>query len=145
MALDVAVNTLLHNFIQLSLNSGSAQVQTLLVVCQRFARVRSLTMVQHENKAKRLSSVNHTTKTVHRHHHHYHHHHHHHHHHYHQGTQFAYIIENILSYREHSIHCKCYSNITIWVRFQHSIQLLCKVSTFEVITRIILNKLALEI
>ena len=31
---------LLHNFIQLSLNSGSAQVQTLLAACQRFAMVR---------------------------------------------------------------------------------------------------------
>ena len=32
--------SLLHNFIQQSLNSGSAQVQILLVVCQRFAVVR---------------------------------------------------------------------------------------------------------
>ena len=31
---------LLHNFIQLSLNSGSAQVQTLLAACRRFAMVR---------------------------------------------------------------------------------------------------------
>ena len=30
---------LLHNFIQLSLNSGSAQVQTLLAACQRSAMV----------------------------------------------------------------------------------------------------------
>ena len=29
-----------HNFIQLSLNSGSAQVQTLLAACRRFAMVR---------------------------------------------------------------------------------------------------------
>ena len=32
--------SLLHSFIQLSLNSGSAQVQTLLVACRRFAMVR---------------------------------------------------------------------------------------------------------
>ena len=31
---------LLHNFIHLSLNSGSAQVQTLLAACWRFAMVR---------------------------------------------------------------------------------------------------------
>ena len=33
--------------------------------------VRSLTMVPTGNKAKRLSSVNHITKTIHHHHHHY--------------------------------------------------------------------------
>ena len=32
--------SLLHNFIQQSLNSGSAQVQILLVVCRRFVMVR---------------------------------------------------------------------------------------------------------
>ena len=32
--------SLLHNFIQLSLNSDSAQVQTLLTACWRFAMVR---------------------------------------------------------------------------------------------------------
>ena len=32
--------SLLHNFIQQSLNSDSAQVQTLLAACQRFAMVR---------------------------------------------------------------------------------------------------------
>ena len=37
-------------------------------------------MVSAGNKAKRLSLLNHTTKTIH-HRHHYHHHHHHHHHH----------------------------------------------------------------
>ena len=31
---------LLHNFIQLSLNSGSAQVQTLLAACRKFEMVR---------------------------------------------------------------------------------------------------------
>ena len=31
---------LLHNFIHLSLNPGSAQVQTLLAACWRFAMVR---------------------------------------------------------------------------------------------------------
>ena len=34
------VVSLLHNFIQLSLNSGSTQVQTLFVACRRFAMVR---------------------------------------------------------------------------------------------------------
>ena len=38
----------------------------------------SLTMIPAGNKAKRLSSVNHTTKTIHHHHHHHHHDHHHH-------------------------------------------------------------------
>ena len=33
-------NSLLHNFIQQSLNSGSAQVQILLAVCRRFEMVR---------------------------------------------------------------------------------------------------------
>ena len=70
--------SLLHNFIQLNLNSGSAQVQTLLAACQRFAMVRI--SVPAANKAKRLSSVNHTTKTIVHHHYHHHHHHHHHHH-----------------------------------------------------------------
>ena len=32
--------SLLHNFTQLSLNLGSAQVQTLLKACRRFAMVR---------------------------------------------------------------------------------------------------------
>ena len=36
----------------------------------------SLTMVPAGNKAKRLSSFNHTTKAIHQHHHHHHHHHH---------------------------------------------------------------------
>ena len=45
-------------------------------VCVGDSRWRgSLTMAPAGNKAKRLSSVNHTTKTIH-HHHHYHHHHH---------------------------------------------------------------------
>ena len=52
---------------QLSLGSGSAQVQTLLAACRRFAMVRSLTMVPAGIKAKRLSSVSHTTKTIHHH------------------------------------------------------------------------------
>ena len=60
--------SLLHNFIQLSLNSGSAQVQTLQ--CVGDSRWwGSLTMVPAGNKAKHLSSVNHTTKTIHHHHH----------------------------------------------------------------------------
>ena len=52
--------SVVHDFIQLSLNSNFAQVQTLLA-----ARRRSLTMVPGRNKTKRLSSFNHTTKTIH--------------------------------------------------------------------------------
>ena len=33
--------SLLHNFIQQNLNSGSAQVQILLAACQRFMKVRT--------------------------------------------------------------------------------------------------------
>ena len=58
--------SLLHNFIQLSLNSGSAQAQTLLAACRRFAMMR---ISDNGDKAKHLSSVNHTTKTIHHHHH----------------------------------------------------------------------------
>ena len=65
--------SLLHNFIHLSLSSGSAQVQ----FCSRCVRDSwwwgSLTMVPTENKTKRLSSVNHTTKIIHHHHPHHHH------------------------------------------------------------------------
>ena len=60
--------SLLHNFIQLSLNSGFAQVQTR---SRRVGDSRwwwSLTMAPAGNKAKRLSSANHTTKTIHHHH-----------------------------------------------------------------------------
>ena len=61
---------LLHNFVQLSLNSGSAQFKS----CSRHVGdsqwCGSLTMVLAGNKAKRLSLVNHTTKTIHHHHHH---------------------------------------------------------------------------
>ena len=56
---------LLQNFTQESLDSGSVQFQILLAA-----------VVATENKAKRLSSVNHTTKTIHHHHHHHHHHNH---------------------------------------------------------------------
>ena len=41
------------------------EVQILLVVCQRFGMVRTLTMVLAGNKTKCLISVNHTTKTIH--------------------------------------------------------------------------------
>ena len=58
-----------------SLNWGSAQVQILLAACWRFEMVRISDMVPAGNKAKRLSSINHTTKTIHHHHHHHHHHH----------------------------------------------------------------------
>ena len=50
--------SLLHNFIQQSLNSGSVQVQILFAACWRF------TMVRISDKL-----VNHTTKTIHHHHH----------------------------------------------------------------------------
>ena len=59
--------SLLHNFIQLSLNSGSAQVQTLLAACRRFAMVRISDNGAAGNKAKHLLSINHTTKTIHHH------------------------------------------------------------------------------
>ena len=52
--------SLLQNFIQLSLNSSFAQVQIL---------VGTFDNGPGWNKAKRLSSVNHTTKTIHNHHH----------------------------------------------------------------------------
>ena len=58
----------LHNFIQLSLNSVSAQVQILLAAFQRFANVRIY------DNGERLSSVNHTRKIHHDRHHHHHHH-----------------------------------------------------------------------
>ena len=67
--------SLLHNFIQLSLNSVLSRFKPN---SRRFGNLRwwgSLTMVPVGNKAKRLSSVNHTTKTIHHHHHHHHHHH----------------------------------------------------------------------
>ena len=57
--------SLLHNFIHRSLNSGFAQVQVCL---RRVGDLRwwgSLTMVLAGNKAKRLSSFNHTTRTIH--------------------------------------------------------------------------------
>ena len=51
--------SLLHNFIQVNLNSGYVQVQSLLTACRRFAMVRI-----SDNKAKRLSSVNHTAEAI---------------------------------------------------------------------------------
>ena len=51
-----------------------AQVQILLAASRRFAMVKISDNDPGWHKAKRLSSVNHTTKTIH----HYHHHHHHH-------------------------------------------------------------------
>ena len=59
--------SLLHNFIHQSLNTDFLQVQILLTACRRLAMVR---MIPAGNKAKRLSSVNHTTKTIHHHPHH---------------------------------------------------------------------------
>ena len=51
---------------------GSAQVQILLTACRRFTMVSIPDNVLAGNNAKRLSSVNHTTKTIHHHrHHHY--------------------------------------------------------------------------
>ena len=53
------------------LNSGSAQVQILLAVCQRFVIVWiSYNGPSWRDKVKCLSSVIHTTKTINRHHHH---------------------------------------------------------------------------
>ena len=49
--------SLLHNFIQQSLNSGSAQAQTLLAVCRRFAMVRS--RLEIRIKAFRQSTIPH--------------------------------------------------------------------------------------
>ena len=63
--------SLLYNFIRQCLNSGSAQVQVLLAASRRFVMMRISHMAA--NKAKRLLSVNHTTKAIH--HHNYHHHH----------------------------------------------------------------------
>ena len=59
--------SLLHNFIQQSLNSGSAQVQTLLAVFWTFTMVRISASGPVGNKTKRLSLVNCTTKTIHLH------------------------------------------------------------------------------
>ena len=57
--------SLLHNFFRLSLNLGSALVQSLLAACRRFTMVRiSLTMVPAGNKANHFCSVNHTKKTI---------------------------------------------------------------------------------
>ena len=52
---------------------GFARVQTLLVACRRFRMVMISDNAPGGNKAKYLSSVDHTTKTIHHHHHHYHH------------------------------------------------------------------------
>ena len=49
----------------IKLNSGSAQVQILNLVCQRFEMVRISDNVRAGNKAKVLSSVNHTTEKIH--------------------------------------------------------------------------------
>ena len=49
----------------LSLNSVSAQFQTLLTVCQRFAMVRMSELVPVGNKTRPLLSVNHSAKTIH--------------------------------------------------------------------------------
>ena len=54
--------SVLHNFIQLSMNPGSAQVWILLP-----AWWGSLIMFHAENNAKHLSSVNHSAKTIHHH------------------------------------------------------------------------------
>ena len=48
-----------------SFNKGSAQVQILIATCRRFAMVR--TVVPAGNKVERLSSVNHSSKTIHHH------------------------------------------------------------------------------
>ena len=43
------------------------EVQTMLVVCQRSAMVRISDKFPAGNKAKRLTSINHTTQTIHHH------------------------------------------------------------------------------
>ena len=63
----VSLLSILIIFIQLGPNPGSVQV-----LWQWWG---SLTMVKEGNKARCLSSVNHTTKAIHHHHHHHHHHH----------------------------------------------------------------------
>ena len=61
--------SLLHNFIHQSLNSGSVQVQILLAAFRRFSMARiSDNGLPTGNKAKHLSLVNHTAKTIHHHH-----------------------------------------------------------------------------
>ena len=57
----------------------------------------SLTIIPAGNKAKHLSSVYHTTKTIHHHHHHHHHHHYkyHHHHHHHYQIQLIFLSSTI--------------------------------------------------
>ena len=59
---------LLHNVIQLSLNSGYAQFKSCSRHVGDLRWWGSLTMIPAGNKAKHLSSVNHTTKTIHHHH-----------------------------------------------------------------------------
>ena len=59
----------LHNFIQLSLNSGSAQVQILWRI-KDSRWLGSLAMVLAGNNTKHISTVNYTTKAIHHHHHH---------------------------------------------------------------------------
>ena len=63
-------------------------IKTWTHVLRRFKSC--LTMAPAGNKVKRLSSGNHTTKTIHHHHHHQHHHHHHH--------QFIIIFKNYTSF-----------------------------------------------
>ena len=58
------------NFIQLSLNLSSAQIQCCSRLVGDSRWWGSLTMVPAANKAKCLSSVNHITKRIHHHHHH---------------------------------------------------------------------------
>ena len=53
--------SILHNFIQQSLNSDSAQVQVLFAACERLEMVRISGNGPSQNKAKRYSSVNHNT------------------------------------------------------------------------------------
>ena len=66
-----------YHYYTTSFNKAWTQVLRRFKSCRR--RVRdsrrwgSLTMVPAENKAKRLSSVNHTARTIHHHHHHHHH------------------------------------------------------------------------
>ena len=61
----VVVVIITHNLIQLSLNSGSVQVQTLSQCVRDLRWWGSLTIVPAGNKTRPLSSVNHTAKAIH--------------------------------------------------------------------------------
>ena len=58
--------------------TSESQQEKKILVCQWHRRevvITTLTFFRTGNKAKRLSSLNHTSKTIHHHHHHHHYHH----------------------------------------------------------------------